>query len=51
MKSTSELEKELETLKDHCANLSKELAKALQAYADEYQRRKELENVVYIAEK
>jgi len=51
MKSQAELEKEIETLRDHNAELARQLAKALQAYADEYSRRKELEKVVYINQK
>jgi len=43
MKTTADLEKELEQLRDHNADLARQLAKALQAYAEEYTKRKELE--------
>ncbi len=43
MKTTADLEKELEQLRDHNADLARQLAKALQAYAEEYTKLKELE--------
>jgi len=46
MKSAEQLQKELDDLKDHNADLARQLAKALQAYADEYSRRKNLLNRV-----
>lgn len=46
MKTSEQLQKELDDLKDHNAHLAQELAKALQAYADEYTRRKELEKLL-----